>query len=124
MNLRKSFSEGRTVPGILFIILLLTSCLYFILADDIWKLKQTNIETLGDLSISSLSGSDQIYLTANLSLSYKASLLSLSLCDCDVTLITNQNDSDSLNPSIRLHSSRLLFSQDMSDEESCIHLLF
>jgi hypothetical protein len=122
MNLRKSFSEGRTVSGILFIILLLTSCLYFILADDIWKLKQTNIETFGDLTISSLSGSDQIYLTANLSLSYKASFLSLSLCDCDVTLITNQNDSDSLNPSIQLHSSRLLFSQDMSDEESCIHL--
>lgn len=104
----------------LFLFAFIISAFTFYVTDEIRKVKQTGIQTLGDITISSSPGSESLSLQANLLMSYKPDFLSLTLCDCEFEL-TIQSKSVSLDPSFKLRSSQLSFSRDTNkSDESCL----
>ena len=121
LNLRK-FSEKSNLYrslGLLFLLILLSLTIYFIIDNDIQKVKQTSIKSLGDISISSQDQGSILIETKASTFSYSSTFFSLFICDCDFSLKTFQKKDLFTYSNYNVYSSKITFDNKTS---SCISL--
>ena len=87
----KFFEKSNLDRCLLFLLILsLSLTIYFIIDNDIQKVKQTSIKSLGDISISSQDQGSILIETKAITFSYSSTFFSLFICDCDFSLKTFQ----------------------------------